>query len=116
MKLKSILSICLLSCLFFTARADLKLFNRYIYFYTDNVFSANSISSWNNSVAMKNGATYRGSVSAGSWCQYKASIDSLAGMVDIQFFRAIPQMALIDNHKKVEILHNGVKDYTYVDF
>lgn len=116
MKLKSILSICLLASLFSIVKADLKLFNRYIYFYTDNVFSANSVSAWNNSVSMKNGATYRGSVSVGAWCQYKASIDSLAGMVDIQFFRAIPQLALIDNHIKVEILHNGVKDYTYVDF
>jgi hypothetical protein len=116
MKLKSTLSFCLLITLALTARAELKLFNRYTYFYTDAVFSSNSVSSWNNSVTMKNGATYRGSVSVGAWCQYKASIDSLVGMVDIQFFRAIPQIALIDSNIKVEILHNGIKDYTYVDF
>jgi len=116
MKIKLLLLTVLFCSSATTVRADLKLFNRYTYFYTDVVFSANSVASWNNSVVMKNGATYRGSISAGAWCQYKANIDSMAGMVEIQFFRAIPQTALMDNHIKVEVLHNGVKDYTYVDF
>jgi hypothetical protein len=116
MKLKSILTFFLLVVPFFATQADLKLFNRYIYFYTDPVFSANSSGSWSNYVTMKNGSTYRGSKVTGAWCQYKASIDSLAGMVEIQFFRSIPHTALIDNRVKVEIHHNGVTDYTYVDF
>ena len=97
-------------------KADLKLFNRYTYFYTDAVFSANSVANWNTSIIMKNGASYRSSNTVGAWCQYKAAIDSMSGVVEIQFFRTTSQTSLLDNHIKVEILHNGVTDYTYADF
>ena len=97
-------------------RADLKLFNRYTYFYTDAVFTGNNIANWNNSVVMKNGSNYRATNVVGAWFQYKAQIDSMAGVVEIQFFRTTALSALIDNHIKVEILHNGVKDFIYADF
>lgn len=116
MKFKHIILLCLFLFGMNGLKADLKLFNRYIYFYTDNVFSGNSVSSWSTSISMKNGATYRGAITAGAWCQYKASIDSLSGVVDVQFFRSIPVSSQIDNRIKVEIMHNGIKEYTYADF
>jgi len=117
MKRKQIIPFLILLFIPFSAiKADLKLFNRYIYLQTDPVFSVNSVSSWNNYVQMRNGSTYRGARVAGAWCQYEARIDSLAGMVEIQFFRSIPQTHLIDNQVKIEIRHNGITDHVYADF
>jgi uncharacterized protein YjdB len=92
-----------------------RLSSRFIYFCTDAKCTYKTAANWTTVLTMKNSAKYKSTVVAGEYTQYAASIDNLAGSVDVMIYKNVSVLP-VDNHVKVEVFHNGVSEFFYADF